>query len=132
MIKFNIMTSDVVINNNGNLEINSYEEKVAQRILFKISLDKGDWFRNKEIGIPWTSEIFKIKNQKDQEERIKFYLKKELQNDEAVEKINEINIENDIKNRKFNINFSIKCKNGKIINIFTNKEVENFEVRSYR
>lgn len=132
MIKFNIMTSDVVINNNGNLEINSYEEKVAQRILFKISLDKGDWFRNKEIGIPWTSEIFKIKNQKDQEERIKFYLKKELQNDEDIEELKEITILGDIKNRKFNLNFSVQCKNGKIINIFTNKEVENFEVRSYR
>lgn len=132
MIKFNIMTSDVVINNNGNLEINSYEEKVAQRILFKISLDKGDWFRNKEIGIPWTSEIFKIKNQKDQEERIKFYLKKELQNDEDIEELKEITILSDIKNRKFNLNFSVQCRNGKIINIFTNKEVENFEVRSYR
>lgn len=132
MIKFNIMTSDVVINNNGNLETNSSEEEVVQRILFKISLDKSDWFMDEEIGIPWTSEIFKIKNQKNQEERIKFYLKKELQNDEAVEKINEINIENDIKNRKFNINFSIKCKNGKIINISTNKEVENFEIRGYR
>lgn len=132
MIKFNIMTSDVIINNNGNLEINSYEEKVAQRILFKISLDKGDWFRNKEIGIPWTSEIFKIKNQKDQEERIKFYLKKELQNDEDIEELKEITILSDIKNRKFNLNFSVQCRNGKIINIFTNKEVENFEVRSYR
>lgn len=132
MIKFNIMTSDVVINNNGNLEINSYEEKVAQRILFKISLDKGDWFRNKEIGIPWTSEIFKINNQKDQEERIKFYLKKELQNDEDIEELKEITILSDIKNRKFNLNFSVQCKNGKIINIFTNKEVENFEVRSYK
>lgn len=132
MIKFNIMTSDVIINSNGNLEINSYEENVVQRILFKISLDKGDWFRNKEIGIPWTSEIFKIKNQKDQEERIKFYLKKELQNDEDIEKINEINIESDIQNRKFNLFFNIECKNGKIINISTNKEVENFEIRGYR
>ena len=132
MIKFNIMTSDVVINNNGNLEINSYEEKVAQRILFKISLDKGDWFRDKEIGIPWTSEIFKIKNQKEQEEKIKTYLKKELQNDEDIEKINEINIESDIQNRKFNLFINIECKNGKDLKIALGSEVISYALRSYR
>lgn len=132
MIKFNSITSDVVINNNGNLETNSYEEEVVQRILFKISLDKGDWFRDKEVGIPWTSEIFKIKNQKDQEERIKFYLKKELQNDEDIEKINEINIESDIQDRKFNLFFNIECKNGKDLKISLGSEVISYALRSYR
>lgn len=132
MIKFNTMTSDVVVNSNGNLEINSYEENIVQRILFKISLDKGDWFRDKEIGIPWTSEIFKIKNQKEQEEKIKIYLKKELQNDEDIEKINEINIESDIENRKFNLFFNIECKNGKNLKISLGSEVISYALRSYR
>lgn len=132
MIKFDVMTSDVVINNNGNLEINSYEENIVQRILFKISLDKGDWFRDKEIGIPWTSEVFKIKNQREQEEKIKIYLKKELQNDEDIEKINEINIESDIENRKFNLFFNIECKNGKNLKISLGSEVISYALRSYR
>lgn len=132
MIKFDVMTSDVVINNNGNLEINSYEENIVQRILFKISLDKGDWFRDKEIGIPWTSEIFKIKNQREQEEKIKIYLKKELQNDEDIEKINEIKIESDIENRKFNLFFNIECKNGKNLKISLGSEVISYALRSYR
>lgn len=132
MIKFNTMTSDVVVNSNGNLKINSYEENIVQRILFKISLDKGDWFRDKEIGIPWTSEIFKIKNQKEQEEKIKIYLKKELQNDEDIEKINEINIESDIENRKFNLFFNIECKNGKNLKISLGSEVISDALRSYR
>lgn len=132
MIKFNTMTSDVVVNSNGNLEINSYEENIVQRMLFKISLDKGDWFRDKEIGIPWTSEIFKIKNQKEQEEKIKIYLKKELQNDEDIEKINEIKIESDIENRKFNLFFNIECKNGKNLKISLGSEVISYALRSYR
>lgn len=132
MIKFDVMTSDVVINNNGNLEINSYEENIVQRILFKISLDKGDWFRDKEIGIPWTSEVFKIKNQREQEEKIKIYLKKELQNDEDIEKINEIKIESDIENRKFNLFFNIECKNGKNLKISLGSEVISYALRSYR
>lgn len=132
MIKFDVMTSDVVINNNGNLEINSYEENIVQRILFKISLDKGDWFRDKEIGIPWTSEIFKIKNQREQEEKIKIYLKKELQNDEDIEKINEIKIESDIENRKFNLFFNIECKNGKNLKISLGSEVISYALWSYR
>lgn len=132
MIKFDVMTSDVVINNNGNLEINSYEENIVQRILFKISLDKGDWFRDKEIGIPWTSEVFKIKNQREQEEKIKIYLKKELQNDEDIEKINEIKIESDIENRKFNLFFNIECKNGKNLKISLGSEVISYALWSYR
>lgn len=132
MIKFNTMTSDVVVNSNGNLEINSYEENIVQRMLFKISLDKGDWFRDKEIGIPWTSEVFKIKNQREQEEKIKIYLKKELQNDEDIEKINEIKIESDIENRKFNLFFNIECKNGKNLKISLGSEVISYALRSYR
>ena len=132
MIKFNTMTSDVVVNSNGNLEINSYEENIVQRMLFKISLDKGDWFRDKEIGIPWTSEVFKIKNQREQEEKIKIYLKKELQNDEDIEKINEIEIESDIENRKFNLFFNIECKNGKNLKISLGSEVISDALRSYR
>lgn len=132
MIKFNTMTSDVVVNSNGNLKINSYEENIVQRILFKISLDKGDWFRDKEIGIPWTSEIFKIKNQREQEEKIKIYLKKELQNDEDIEKINEIKIESDIENRKFNLFFNIECKNGKNLKISLGSEVISYALWSYR
>lgn len=131
MIKFNKITSDIEINNNGNLKINSYQEDVLQRILFKINLDKGDWFRNKNLGIPWTSEIFKIKNKEKQAEKIKYYIKKELENDIDFKKLLNLDILTDEINRSFTFNFSILCKNGETISFEQEKEVMPYALRSY-
>ncbi|MGL4449913.1 MAG: hypothetical protein ACRCTZ_01830 [Sarcina sp.] len=123
MIKFNMNTSDVEVKENGTLKTNTYSEDVVQRILFKLKLDKGDWFADKNIGIPWTSEIFKIKNKINQEQKIKSYVKKELENDKDVIEVLSIDIITDEVKRKFNLKFSAKIKTGDTINGYLGKEV---------
>ncbi|MGL5583170.1 MAG: hypothetical protein ACRDCE_19740 [Cetobacterium sp.] len=131
MIKFNPETSDIELSESGSLKTNNYLEDVAQRINFKINLDKGDWFRDRNAGIPWTSEIFKIKNKQKQLERVKYFIKKELENDEDFEELLSLNVEVDEQKRSLFINFSIKCKNGKSINFTQEKKEVSYALRGY-
>ncbi|MGL4652596.1 MAG: hypothetical protein ACRCX2_12565 [Paraclostridium sp.] len=131
MIKFNPETSDIELSESGSLKTNNYLEDVAQRINFKINLDKGDWFRDRNAGIPWTSEIFKIKNKQKQLERVKYFIKKELENDEDFEELLSLNVEVDEQKRSLFVNFSIKCKNGKSINFTQEKKEVSYALRGY-
>lgn len=113
MIKF--QNNDVVFNKKNNFDTNNHSEDVLQRIKFKIMLDKGEWFLNKTMGIPWTSEIMPIKNWELQKNMIEKEVKKVLLEDKDVDKIISLDISLDPGKRMVNIYFKIKCKNGETL-----------------
>ncbi|WP_297489172.1 hypothetical protein [uncultured Cetobacterium sp.] len=106
MIKIDFSTGDVVLDKKKNfVKCNPYEE-VVQRIQMKISLDKGDWFLSNE-GIPWTSEIFKIKNIQEQKKLITYWIKKTIEKDPAFKEWKELDISIDENRRSFKIYWEI-------------------------
>lgn len=131
MIKFSGKTSDVAINEKKSFVLNSYEEDIAQRINFKINLDKGDWFLDKNMGIPWTSKIFKVKNKKEQEQLIKTYLKKEIEADKDFKEWIKLNINIDEIKRSLSIDWEIIAKNGISYRGLEEIEVKRHELWSY-
>lgn len=131
MIKFNTEASDIAINNKNNFALNSYEEDVVQRINFKISLDRGDWFLDPQLGIPWSSEIFKTKNKALQEKLITTYVKNEIENDQDFFELVTLKIIINEINRKLIIKWGIISKNGVSYDGIKKIEVNYNGLRSY-
>lgn len=113
MIKLNVDKGDIALKNK-KAQLNNAIEEIVQRILLKISLDKGDYFLNKNLGIPWTSEIFPTKNEKKQKELIYKYIKKTIEEDRSFKSLNYINININNSNRKLNVEFSFNTDFGNI------------------
>lgn len=106
MIKIDFSTGDVVLDEKKNFVKCTPYEEVVQRIHMKISLDKGDWFLSDE-GIPWTSEIFKIKNVNEQKKLITYWIKKTIESDLAFKEWKKLDISIDESRRSFNIYWEI-------------------------
>ena len=114
MIKFDFINGDVVVTDKNIFEVNKEHEDIAQRLKFKILLDRGDWFLE-DLGIPWSSIIFKIKNKDSQKKEIEKYVKKEIENDKDFKEWVKFDLNIDDKNRSFEINFIIKIKDDSVI-----------------
>ncbi|MEG3013092.1 MAG: hypothetical protein RR795_01370 [Cetobacterium sp.] len=111
MIKFDFNKSDIIFDKKNNfIENSSFEEDSAQRINFKLLLDKGDWILGDE-GIPWSSEIFKIKNKDEQIKLIDFWVKKTIEDDIAFDGWIKREINIDDRNRGLKIIWEINSKN---------------------
>ena len=116
MIKFDFINGDTIFTDKNIFEVNKEYEDIAQRLKFKLLLDRGDWYLE-NLGIPWSSIIFKIKNRKIQEKEIEKYVKKTIETDKDFKEwINfELNINE--RNRSFEIKFVIKIKNDSVISV---------------
>lgn len=116
MIKFDFINGDAIFTDKNIFEINKGYEDIAQRLKFKLLLDRGDWYLE-NLGIPWSSIIFKIKNKKTQEKEIEKYVKKTIEADKDFKEWISFDLNINERNRSFEIKFVIKIKNDSVISV---------------
>lgn len=120
MIKFDFINGDAIFTDKNIFEVNKEYEDIAQRLKFKLLLDRGDWYLE-NLGIPWSSIIFKIKNKKTQEKEIEKYVKKTIEMDKDFKEWISFDLNIDERNRSFEIKFAIRIKNDSVISINVTK-----------
>lgn len=120
MIKFDFSTGDIIFTDKNIFQENTEDEDIAQRLKFKLLLDKGDWFLE-DLGIPWSSIIFKIKNKVTQKKEIEKYVKKAIETDKDFKEWLRFDLNIDEENRFFEIGFSIRIKNDSIVSVNVTK-----------
>ncbi|MGL4866388.1 MAG: hypothetical protein ACRC4T_25125 [Cetobacterium sp.] len=116
MIKFDFINGDAMFTDKNIFETNKEYEDIAQRLKFKLLLDRGDWYLE-NLGIPWSFIIFKIKNKKTQEKEIEKYVKKTIEADKDFKEWISFDLNINERNRSFEIKFVIKIKNDSVISV---------------
>lgn len=87
--------TDIILDDNNDItfkngDLNLFEETdpllVAQRLEIKLRLNKGEWFRNINEGIPWQQEILSKNNQRNLADT---YIRRTIISDEGIKSINQ-------------------------------------------
>lgn len=104
-LKLNLNTRDLEFDNSTHLKIANKTEDVQQRLILKTELMKGEWFLDKNEGIPW-KEIFSETGE-DQIKMAKTAIRDMLNNDKGVSEIKELNVYQDLTKNSLNINFKV-------------------------
>ena len=104
-LKLNLNTRDLEFDNSMHLKIANKTEDVQQRLILKTELMKGEWFLDKNKGIPW-KEIFSETGE-DQIKMAKTAIRDMLNNDKGVNEIKELNVYQDLTKNSLNINFKV-------------------------
>lgn len=104
-LKLNLNTRDLEFDNSMHLKIANKTEDVQQRLILKTELMKGEWFLDKNEGIPW-KEIFSETGE-DQIKMAKTAIRDMLDNDKGVSEIKELNVYQDLTKNSLNINFKV-------------------------
>lgn len=104
-LKLNLNTRDLEFDNSMHLKIANKTEDVQQRLILKTELMKGEWFLDKNEGIPW-KEIFSETGE-DQTKMAKTAIRDMLNNDKGVNEIKELNVYQDLTKNSLNINFKV-------------------------
>lgn len=104
-LKLNLNTRDLEFDNSMHLKIANKTEDVQQRLILKTELIKGEWFLDKNEGIPW-KEIFSETGE-DQVKMAKTAIRDMLNNDKGVIEIKELNVYQDLTKNSLNINFKV-------------------------
>lgn len=104
-LKLNLNTRDLEFDNSMHLKIANKTEDVQQRLILKTELMKGEWFLDKNEGIPW-KEIFSETGE-DQIRMAKTAIRDMLNNDKGVIEIKELNVYQDLTKNSLNINFKV-------------------------
>lgn len=104
-LKLNLNTRDLEFDNSMHLKIANKTEDVQQRLILKTELMKGEWFLDKNEGIPW-KEIFSETGE-DQIKMAKTAIRDMLNNDKGVSEIKELNVYQDLTKNSLNINFKV-------------------------
>jgi hypothetical protein len=104
-LKLNLNTRDLEFGNSMHLKIANKTEDVQQRLILKTELMKGEWFLDKNEGIPW-KEIFSETGE-DQVKMAKTAIRDMLNNDKGVSEIKELNVYQDLTKNSLNINFKV-------------------------
>lgn len=104
-LKLNLNTRDLEFDNSMHLKIANKTEDVQQRLILKTELMKGEWFLDKNEGIPW-KEIFSETGE-DQIKMAKIAIRDMLNNDKGVNEIKELNVYQDLTKNSLNINFKV-------------------------
>ena len=92
---------DLEFDNTKNLAMVDGTEEVRQRNKLRIGTNQGEWFLNLRFGIPW------LKMLRDQEppSRFRAEIARVLNDDPAIDSIEEINVEFSRENRNLRIEF---------------------------
>jgi hypothetical protein len=94
---------------NGMRFTNNYPEYMAQKVRTAISLFLGEWYLNKNIGIPYIpSSLEKI----DHQPLLETALQVTISGVNGIEKLLSFNPSFDMKERKLKIRFVAQCENG--------------------
>lgn len=104
-LNLNINIRDLEFNNSMHLKIADKTEDVQQRLILKTELIKGEWYLDKNEGIPW-KEIFSETGE-DQVKMARTAIRNMLNNDKGVVEIKELNVWQDLKTNILNINFKV-------------------------
>lgn len=104
-LKLNLNTRDLEFDNSMHLKIANKTEDVQQRLILKTELMKGEWYLDKNEGIPW-KEIFSETGE-DQIKMAKTAIRDMLNNDKGVNEIKELNVYQDLTKNSLNINFKV-------------------------
>jgi hypothetical protein len=99
---------------NGDLVLTDETNNTAQAIKLRLAMFEGEWYLDTALGIPYFDDILdKGKFLSD----IKTIYLREIQSIPEVAEILEFNIEEDVLSRTLKINFTIRDKNGYVIEI---------------
>lgn len=104
-LKLNLNTRDLEFDNSTHLKIANKTEDVQQRLILKTELMKGEWYLDKNEGIPW-KEIFSETGE-EQAKMARTAIRNMLNNDKGVVEIKELNVWQDLKTNILNINFKV-------------------------
>ena len=104
-LKLNLNTRDLEFDNSKHLKIANKTEDVQQRLILKTELMKGEWYLDKNEGIPW-KEIFSETGE-DQVKMARTAIRNMLNNDKGVVEIKELNVWQDLKTNILNTNFKV-------------------------
>lgn len=89
-------TGDLIINNRKSIELIEGAEEVAQRNEITLAINQGEWFLNKNLGLPITDKILR---KGTTEEEIQREIVSALLDDPAIESVDNIDFNIDYKNR---------------------------------
>jgi phage baseplate assembly protein W len=105
-------TRDLKINSLKLIEMAEGIDAHKQRIKIRLSINRGEWFLNPEIGIPWHDLL----NNNATPEQIRAEIQKELSKDEYISTIDYVRIDElDRANRTLYLSYSVKLKTGEIV-----------------
>ena len=93
---------DIEFNNLHNLKMVEGLEEVKQRNKLRIGTNQGEWFLNLRFGIPW---LEMLRNQ-EPPSRFRAEIARVLNDDPAIDSIEEINIEFTRESRDLRIDFT--------------------------
>lgn len=109
-IELNLKNRDIALDDKKHFAIADKTKDIKQRLILKIELMKGEWYLNKDEGIPWL-EIFSLTGS-EQEQMAKNEIKKVLIKDKAVVEIKKLTAKQNIKTNVLEINFMVLCTDG--------------------
>lgn len=109
-IELDLKNRDIALDDKKHFAIADKTKDIKQRLILKIELMKGEWYLNKDEGIPWL-EIFSLTGS-EQEQMAKNEIKKVLIKDKAVVEIKKLTAKQNIKTNVLEINFIVLCTDG--------------------
>lgn len=104
-------TRDFEFNNLNRFELVTNKEEIKQRIWIRLGINKGEWFLNTNLGIPWHDLL----DNNATPEQIRAEVQKALEHEEYIKSIDYVRIEEiDKENRKLKLSFSVVTDLGEI------------------
>ena len=110
-IALNTKTHDISIDS-GNMRLIDDKERIAQQLRITLWEWLGEWFLDARDGVPYREYIL-IKN--PNMKHIRQVLSEHIMKVEGVNRIDELNLNYDPKNRTLIVDFSIDTDDGQIV-----------------
>lgn len=107
-------TENLVLQNRSLCFTSSNSEYYAQKLKIILSMFKGEWYLNNQLGLPYFEEIF-VKN--PNLNRIQDLFKKEIINVDGIDTIETFNLEYDNIERELTVIFTARLKDGDLITV---------------
>lgn len=89
----------------GNVQIISGIDEVAQRIRLVLLLDRGEWFENTNVGVPWLQQIL---GSQLSDRQIVSILQEQIVSVPGAEDVGDFQIARDRAARELTITFSVR------------------------
>lgn len=110
-ILINKNTGDFEFNELNKLDLVTDKEAIEQKIWIRLGINKGEWFLNTNLGIPWHDLL----DNNATPEQIRVEVQNALEQEEYVKSIDYVRIEEiDKENRKLKLSFSVVTDLGEI------------------
>lgn len=101
-------TGDIEIDNLNNIKMIEGSGEVKQRTELSLKTNKGEWVFNLDFGISWLDYF----NNRISQEKLIQEITRTLQDDDAIEDIDYVNIVEDEDSRSLKVDFQCTLTNG--------------------